>query len=76
MSEAARDIWFQAGHVPAMIYQVGWPDADQPLEYTLPERRYLIFDIMEFFSVPGAWNVGETSKETVRIMAIYEPSNP
>ena len=54
-----------------MIYQVGWPDSNQLLEYTLPEQRYPISDIMEFFSVLGTWNVRETSKETVRTIAEY-----
>ena len=76
MSEAARDIWFQAAHVPAMIYQVGWPDADQPLEYTFFKRRYLISDIVEFFPVPGTRNVRETSKEAVCIIAACQLSNP
>jgi len=59
-----------------MIYQVGWLDDIQPLEYTLFEGRYPISDIMEFFSVPDVWNVRETSKETVHILAAYQLSDP
>ena len=76
MSKAARDIWLQVAHIPTMIYQVGWPEAGQLFEYTLSERRFPVSNIMEFLSVAGSWNVREMSEKTIRVIAVYQFSDP
>ena len=47
---------------------MGWSDADQPSEGTLPKRGLVDPFILEFLIVLSAWNVRETPEESIIVM--------
>ena len=49
---------------------MGWSNADQPFEYTLPEGRMAISNITEFFTIPSVRDVVEAPEEAVYIITV------
>ena len=52
-SKTARDVRLQVTNVAALIHQMRWSDAHQPLEYSMPKGRSPVTHIKNFSPYPA-----------------------
>ena len=74
--EAIGQIGLQITVVPTSIHQVGRHDVDRPFESTFSQQSALVSDITKLLPIVCAWNMGETSEETVRVLMLNQPLDP
>jgi len=68
MSKPAGNIRLQIAGISTLVHQVRRPNANQPLEDSLAQRRLTFLDILEFFAISCIADVGETPKETIYVV--------
>jgi len=74
--EVIGQIGLQITVVPTSIHQVGRHDVDRLFESTFSQQSALVSDVAKLPPIARAWNMGETSEETVRVLMLNQPLDP